>query len=255
MVWSIFQYENSFITTTKEKINGVPCLKFKPKGYKDLLPTVIYYHGWHSSKDFKRFEALIIASHGYQVIVPDALYHGDRDAIDHDVQKNYEKYLWEIILESVKESKDFIKTLVNQHEADPERIGIIGSSMGAISAGGVFVDNPYVKCLVGLNGTFAWHESIKRNSLPSTTDDNKKLISQYDPINRIDKIKERAILILHGVDDNSLPIDGQRIFFNKTLPLYTKNPKNLDFIEVANVNHQLTTGMLEKAIMWFKEHL
>ena len=73
MVWSIFQYENSFITTTEEEINGVPSLKFKPKGYDGLLPTVIYYHGWHSSKDFKRFEALTIASHGYQVIVPDAL--------------------------------------------------------------------------------------------------------------------------------------------------------------------------------------
>lgn len=93
MVWSIFTYENSYITITREGINKVPCLKFKPKGYKGLFPTVINYHGWHSSKEFKRFEALVIASHGYQVIVPDAFHHGDRDPIDHDNSQNVDRYL------------------------------------------------------------------------------------------------------------------------------------------------------------------
>lgn len=116
MSWSIFEYENSFIATTREEINGVPCLKFKPKGYEGLFPTVIYYHGWHSSKDAKRFEALVIASNGYQVIVPDTLHHGDRDAIDHDNPQNLQVYLWDIILQSVKESKEFIKEIVNYHE-------------------------------------------------------------------------------------------------------------------------------------------
>lgn len=255
MVWSIFQYENSFITTTREEINGVPCLKFRPKGYKGLLPTVIYYHGWHSSKDFKRFQALVIASHGYQVIVPDALYHGDRDPIDHDDPQNLDRYLWEIIFQSVKESKKFIELIVNNHEADPTRIGIIGNSMGAISAGGVFVNNPDLKCLVGFNGIFAWQEAIKRNDLPPIIQDNKKLIEYYDPMNNGDKIKERAILMLHGDDDTSLPIDSQRLFFNKMLPLYITNPDKFEFIEVPKLNHYTTTGMLEKAIIWFKEHL
>lgn len=255
MVWSIFKYENSFITTTEEEINGVPCLKFKPKGCEGVLPTVIFYHGWHSSKEFKRFEALTIASHGYQVIVPDALHHGDRDPIDHDDPQNLEKYLWKIILQSVKESKKFIEEIVNNHEADPKRIGIMGSSMGAITAGGVFVENPNLKCLVGLNGTFAWQESIKRNYSPAVIEDNKGLIEQYDLMNNGDKIKERAILILHGTEDTSVPIETQRLFFNKMRPLYNENPEKFEFIEASNVNHHTTVGMLEKTIMWFKEQL
>ncbi len=256
MVWSVFQYENSFVTTTREEINGVPCLKFKPKGYKGLLPTVINYHGSHSSKDFKRFEAITIASHGYQVIVPDALYHGDRDSINQAALKDMDKYLWEIILQSVKESKKFIEEIVDNHEADPKRIGIIGDSMGTITAGGIFIDNPNLKCLVGINGTFAWQEAIKRNHLPAAaSQDDKELIEYYDPMRNGDKIKERAVLILHGEEDTTLPIDSQRLFFNKILPLYIKKPENFEFIEASQVNHRISTGMLEKAVMWFKEHL
>ena len=255
MVWSIFEYENSFITITREEINAVPCLKFEPKGYEGLLPTVIYYHGWHSSKDAKRFEAQVIASNGYQVIVPDALHHGDRDAIDHDNQQNLEIYLWEIILQSVKESKKFIEVIINEHEADSTRIGIMGSSMGAITAGGIFAHNPDVKCLVGFNGIFAWQEAIKINHLPSTSEVNMELIKHYDLMTNGDKIKERAILILHGTEDTSVPIESQRLFFNKMIPLYIKDPNKLEFIEESNVNHRVTTGMLQEAVTWFKKYL
>jgi uncharacterized protein len=255
LVWSVFKYENDFITTTREEINGVPCLKLRPKNYKGLLPTVINYHGWHSSKDFKRFEALVIASQGYQVFVPDALHHGDREAIDHDDPENLDKFLWKIVLQSVKESKKFIDQIVNNHEADPERIGVIGDSMGAITAGGVFVENPDLKCLVGLIGSFAWQEAIKLNHLPQTNEENKELIKYYDPMNNGDKIKERAILMLNGTADTSLPIDSQKTFFNRMLPLYEQGTNKLQLIEAVNVNHSITTGMLERAVMWFKENL
>ncbi|MCM1991608.1 prolyl oligopeptidase family serine peptidase [Oceanirhabdus seepicola] len=254
MVWSIFQYENSFITTTREEINGVPSLKFKPKNHKGLLPTVIYYHGWHSSKEFKRFQAMVIASFGYQVIVPDALYHGERNAIEHDEPQSLQKYSWEIILQSVKESQKFIEEIVKEHEADPARIGVMGSSMGANTAGGVFVENPHVKCLVGINGTFAWQEAIKRNHLPTSLN-NKEFIEYYDPMTNADKIKERAILILHGTEDTSVPIETQMLFFNKMKQLYNKYPEKLKFLEYFKVNHKVTTGMLESAITWFKEQL
>ncbi|MBB6216568.1 hypothetical protein HNQ80_002670 [Anaerosolibacter carboniphilus] len=255
MVWSIFKHENSFITTTREEINGVPCLKLKPNNSKGLLPTVINYHGWHSNKDFKRFESLVIASHGYQVFVPDALHHGDKDPIDHDDPENLGKYLWKIILQSVKESKKFIEQIINNHEADSTRIGIIGDSMGAITAGGVFVYNLDLKCLVGYIGTFAWQEAIKVNHLPPINQGNRELIEYYDPMNNEDKIKDRAILMLNGTDDTSLPINSQRGFFNKMLPLYKQNTSKFELVEVANVNHLITTGMLERAVMWFKEHL
>lgn len=254
MEWSIFEYDNHFIATTREEINGVPCLKCKPKDAKGLLPTVIYYHGWHSSKEFIKFQAMTIASYGYQLIIPDALYHGERNAIDHDDPQNVERYVWEIIFQSVKESRNFIESVVKDHEADPIRIGVMGSSMGAITAGGIFVENTGLKCLVGFNGTFAWKEAVKRNHLP-TSPNYSQLIEYYDPMNNGEKINERAISILHGVDDTSVPIETQKLFYNHMLSLYTEDPSKIELIEYSKIDHRITTGMLERAISWFKKHL
>jgi len=255
MSLSTFQYENDFISTTREEANGVQFLKFRPKGYEGSLPTVIFYHGWHSSKESVRFRAMTIAGYGYQVIAQDALHHGERDAIDHDNPQNCDKYLWKIILQSIKESKQFIDTIVNDHEADSARIGIMGSSMGAMTAGGVLVENPDVKCLIGLNGTFAWQEAIKRKHMPTASNENKEMIKYYDPINNVNKIKEKAILILHGVGDTSVPIETQRLFYNQVHPLYTKNPNNLQLLEESDINHKITMGMMQDAVTWLKEHL
>jgi hypothetical protein len=46
-----------------------------------------------------------------------------------------------------------------------------------------------------------------------------------------------------------------KVLFNKMIPLYIKDPKKLEFIEESNVNHRVTTGMLQEAVSWVKEHL
>ncbi|WP_353096791.1 dienelactone hydrolase family protein [Tissierella praeacuta] len=255
MVWSIFPYENNFVTTTAEKINGVPCLKFRPKNHEGLLPTIINYHGWHSSKEFKKFESMTICTNGYQVIVPDALYHGDRNAIDHDDPENINKYFWEIVFQGIKESRQFIESVIKEHDTDPTKIAVMGDSMGAITASGVFLHNPNLKCHINFNGSLSWGESIKNNKLPKDEGEYKELIEFYDPIKNEEKIKERAILILHGTEDTSLSIDDQKLFFNKMISLYNEDSDKLQFIEATNINHRITTGMLEKSIMWMKEYL
>jgi uncharacterized protein len=255
MSWSIYEYENDFVTITKENIDGIPSLKFRPKGYNGLLPTVILYHGWHSSKDFMRFKSLIIATNGYQVIVPDALYHGDRDPIDYDDPQSEKRYLWKIILQSVEESKEFIQTIINEHQADPMRIGITGSSMGTITAGGVFIANPNVKCLVGMNGAFSWQELIEKNCLEPSDPADKDLIEYYDPMNNGDKLNNRPILILHGIEDTSVSIESQRLFFNKMLPLYSDNLEKFQFEETSGIDHKITVGMIQETVTWFKKYL
>ncbi|WP_105617286.1 dienelactone hydrolase family protein [Vallitalea okinawensis] len=254
MEWAIFEYENNFTTTTREVINSVPCLKVRAKNSSGILPTIIYYHGWHSSKEFEKFQAMSMVSFGYQVIIPDALYHGERDPIDHDNPKNLEKYVWDIIFQSINESEKFISEIIEIHGADPTRIGVIGSSMGAITASGVLVKNKIVKCLIGLNGTFAWQEAIKRNHLPMSSV-HQKSIEYFDPMNNMNQLIDRAISILHGIDDTSLSIETQRLFYNRILPQYYMSPEKIQLIEYSKIDHRITIGMLEAAITWFIKHL
>ena len=255
MSWSIYEYENDFVSITKENIDGIPSLKFRPKGYEGALPTVILYHGWHSSKDFMRFKALIIASNGYQVIAPDALHHGDRDPINHDDPESEKRYLWKIILQTIEESKAFIQAVINEHQVDPMRIGITGSSMGTIAAGGVFIANPNVKCLVGMNGAFDWQELIKRDGAESEYSMDKELIEYYDPMNNGDKLNKRPILMLHGQEDTSVPIKCQRSFYSKMMPLYSEDMDKFKLEESSGIDHSITAGMLQEAVTWFKKYL
>ena len=141
------------------------------------------------------------------------------------------------------------------HEAHPDRIAIIGNSMGSVSAGAIFTENPNLKCLVGFNGTFAWEEGIRIGDLVPSTKDNKNQIKEYDPMNNGDKFNERAILILHSVGDTSVSIESQRAFYSKMTNAYYRNSDKIQFLEATKVNHHITTGMLEKAIIWLKENL
>ena len=55
-------------------LKGIPGLVItsgeKAKG------VVLFYHGWSSQKEFQAVRGRILASYGYDVIIPDAVNHG-----------------------------------------------------------------------------------------------------------------------------------------------------------------------------------
>ena len=59
----------------------------------------------------------------------------------------------------MEEAKDLINQCIRFYDADPERIGVIGHSMGGFTAAGVFTYNSCVKTAVILNGSFNWKHS------------------------------------------------------------------------------------------------
>ena len=60
--------------------------------------------------------------------------------------------------------------------------------------------------------------------------------------------------MLHGDRDGLVPIEGQRIFYSKIKESYD-NPKRIKLIEYPNLNHFVTTNMMEEAIYWFYKYL
>ncbi|WP_202711180.1 alpha/beta fold hydrolase [Sporosalibacterium faouarense] len=258
MSWSIFKHESEFVTTERIEVNDIPCLKIKPKGATGLLPTVLYYHGWHSSKEFQRFMGATFACYGYQVILPDALHHGERNPIDYDAEGMLEKYIWKIILQNVKESKGIIENIISDHNTDPDRIAVMGNSMGGISAAGIFVHNTNIKCEVIFNGSCDWLAIDKLwRKMGNLNEDtaNAKKLAEYDSVTNQDKLHQRPILMLHGDSDTSVPIQLQRGFFEKVSDSYKEFPQMLKLIETERLDHYKTTSMVERAIEWLKEYL
>lgn len=63
-------------------IGQIPCLKITTD--EDLKGIVIFYHGWTSTKELQSLRGHILAAYGYDVIIPEAINHGERGLIDYE---------------------------------------------------------------------------------------------------------------------------------------------------------------------------
>ncbi|WP_352419481.1 alpha/beta fold hydrolase [Proteiniborus sp.] len=247
------------IIEEKIYIGEIPAILFRPKEAKDLLPTIIFYHGWSSSKELQRIRGFILSAVGYQVIIPDAINHGERNPIDYNDIKNG-RYFWDTIFKNLDESNDIIHELILKYNTDPNRIGVMGNSMGGFTAAGVFTHNPKLKSLIVLNGSCAWQNSNKifKKALGiNEVEEFKEIedkINEIDPINNLQLLKDRPILMLHGDSDSVVSVESQRLFYKEIMPLY-QDKNRIELIEYPNLNHFVTTNMMEESISWFYKYM
>ena len=61
------------------EVNGIPYAEVVDASLKDqVLPIVVFYHGWTGSKDRVVTIGVELAKRGIRAILPDQLLHGDR---------------------------------------------------------------------------------------------------------------------------------------------------------------------------------
>lgn len=233
-------------------INNIPAIRFNLKDNKEKVPTIILYHGWSSNKESQRLRGFILANLGFQIIVPDAIHHGERNKLDNYDIDNSVKYLWSTVMNNMEEANEIIDYCVEYFNADSDRIGVIGHSMGGFTAAGVFTHNKHIKVAVVLNGSFNWNganEILKRNlQLEGNT------TNELDPMINQELLIDRPILLLHGAADNVVSIESQRIFYHNVKEVYN-DESLIQLIEYPNLGHFVTTNMMDDAGRWFKKHL
>ncbi len=253
--------ESDFVGEERLEIGSIPSILFRPKEAQGLLPTLVHYHGWSSNKEKQRMIAYLLSTLGYQVILPDAINHGERNRLDKYNGENAIRYFWPTVFQSLEESKGLIDRLIDDYGADPARLGIMGHSMGGITGAGIFVHDPRIKTLVVLNGSGAWtnfNDGLKKG-LPSlegleAIDEMEEKIEELDPFNNLNKVKNRPMLLLHGVDDMVVPIKTQEYFYEKIRKTYDDKRK-IKMMKYLNLNHLITKDMLEDTISWLDKHL
>ncbi|GFN35085.1 alpha/beta hydrolase family protein [Tepidimicrobium xylanilyticum] len=251
--------KSSYILEDKITIEGIPAILFRPKEWEKPLPTVILYHGWSSNKELQRMRGFILSTVGYQVIIPDAIHHGERGALSKYDLEDAKQYFWDTILTNIKESNTIIDQIISKYDADPNRIGVLGHSMGGFTAAGIFTHNPNVKASVIFNGSCGWenfNKWLRKNHEISNAFEFKEIdqVKRLDPQNNLNLLIDRPILLLHGDRDNVVPIESQRIFYHKIRHKYSYRDR-IKLIEYPNLNHFVTTNMMEECIAWFDRFL
>lgn len=252
---------NEILEVVSIKLGGIPCLYVKLDSNNDNRSTIIYYHGWSSNKENNLFLGKILAFHGYEVIIPDAIHHGEREALGNYGAEELREYFWEVIFNSVNEYKVLMTNAASILGTNKETVAVMGSSMGGFIASGVFASNKGVKCLINMNGACAWEKAenvfreIDKDGKGAASLLQRNQISKYDPLAKKNEIFPRPILMLHGDADTSVSIDIQRYFYNEVKELYKDKKERLKLIETPRLNHYKTVGMMEESIAWLEKYL
>ncbi len=252
--------ESKFIKRERHLIGDIPVLRLIPRDTEEPFKTIVFYHGWSSSKEVQLMRGMILASFGYQVILPDSVNHGERGIVDYEDPESVVGYFWPTILKNMEEYEKIRDHIVENFSGDRDRLAVMGNSMGGFTASGIFTYNPEVRSLTMLNGSGNWtganfiFKELVPGELPDWLKEEEKKIGLIDPMNHLEKIKDRPLLILHGSADSVVDISSQREFYGKAQDLYSDKSR-IDMIEYKNLNHIVSTNMMEETVKWLEKFM
>lgn len=252
--------DSNFIEQERHMVGEIPLIRLVPKHTEKPYKTIVFYHGWSSSKEVQLMRGMILASFGYQLILPDSINHGERGTVDYSAPEEVVKHFWPTVLKNIDEYGKIRDYAIENFHASKDGMGVSGNSMGGFTASGIFTYNPEVSTAVILNGSANWtganfiFKELVDGQLPDWLKEEEKKINQIDPMNHLDKIVDRPLLMLHGEADSVVDIKSQREFYDTASALYSDKDK-INLIEYTNLNHIVSTSMMEESVKWFKEFI
>lgn len=245
-------------------IQSIPVLVVVDQGKEnEALPTLTYFHGFTSAKEHNLPLAYLMAEKGYRVVLPDSMYHGERE-VDISATKKQISF-WDIVMQNVKELNDIKELLDEDGLILDERFGIAGTSMGGITTAAALTQYPWIKTagvLMGSPKITTYAKTLvdsfgKMGNLPVTGEMIDHLYEQlehYDLSKQTDKLAQRPLFFWHGENDAVVPFDHSYTFYEDVKQYYT-NQENIQFIKEANGHHKVSRYAILETIKWFEKHL
>ncbi len=248
------------IELTTEPLGGIECLHAAPAGERDrALPTVIFWHGYLSSKEVYAWAAVALAQAGFRVIMPDADGHGSR--YDGDDARRLTRF-WEILLSNIDETAQIENALRARGWIKAGHFGVAGASMGGMTALGAMARYPQIDRVASLMGS-GYFMSLSQTLFPpfqAQTPELQKALSQrlapladYDPSRQLARLGDRPLLLWHGEVDELVPTAET---LRLTAALRDAQLDNqLTWLTEANVGHKITPLALRSLVDFFQSSL
>ena len=126
------------MVTTVEPNNTVPADYYLPKGLGPgaaRRPAVLCLHILHGNFELEHIVCSMLARRGIPSVMIKLPYYGERSP---NGRRNFlianPKLLAESLVQGIQDSRRTIDVLAARPEVDPQRIGVVGISMGAMTA-------------------------------------------------------------------------------------------------------------------------
>jgi dienelactone hydrolase len=182
----------------------VPGFLYLPQKEKLKRPAVLlqYGSGGHKNSGYIVEFAHQFVARGFVVLTIDAPLRGERapkekrafNWLDLDLGRN-------LFVQYLGDYSRAVDYLVTRPEVDPERIGYVGISWGAITGITYVAYDPRIKTMVSMVGG-----GNLMSRLPGEVPDKlKEIIAQLDPVNTISRVAPRPLLLLNVTHDQLIP--------------------------------------------------
>ena len=228
------------------KIQDLPLYIFRPEVKADSYPTLLYYHGWSSKVERYAFMGRILAAMGLQVIMPEVALHGVRQ--EGETYEDHSKFA-PVILSTMEEFDRMGDQLEKEAGIDPTRYYIGGHSMGAIIAASLFSRKDIFSRAVLFNGIVDFEQaklSLGMDKERDSEEDFGACLEEVSPMRFLDRLGERKLLALTGMEDKTISPRLMQEFREKLKGLGPVQ-ENFDFIFYPNASHDVTYKMIRDA--------
>lgn len=211
--------------------------------------TILLFHGWGSSVTNYAAFAEFLATLGFEVIVPELIFHDSRSRLaNHFEEKIAQEYFWKTVFESIDEGK----SLIEHSRIQAKDCLVLGISMGGFIANGLYANDPDFAGLININGSgsFLLSEELFRtkDNRPALSREERIRFNFYDPIGKQGGVS--PVLLMHGELDAIVSIKGQEDYAHY---LSEKcKAANLSFHKYKNINHTISEEMRADLEQWLK---
>ncbi|MDC3417222.1 prolyl oligopeptidase family serine peptidase [Aquibacillus salsiterrae] len=249
----------------KEYWQSIPVLVVVDSAKKEApLPTITYFHGFTSAKEHNLPLAFLMAEKGYRVLLPDAIFHGERNG---DLpSKEMEARFFAIVEQNLKDLAIIYQQVTADNLIEENRFGIAGTSMGGITTAAALTQYDWIEVaaiLMGSPNITEYAQSLVENMKKSGVDipySDKQIQGIYHSLEKIDlskqvdKLNERPLFFWHGENDPVVPFDHAYRFYEHMVPHY-KNPENIRFLREVKRGHKVSRFAIVETVKWFELQL
>ncbi|AST90576.1 hypothetical protein BC6307_04425 [Sutcliffiella cohnii] len=242
----------------KRKIKEIPLLEVYDQSIKnEKAPTIFFFHGITSMKEMNLSYAYLMAEKGFRVVLPDSLYHGERGKRlqPHELAATF----WKIVLTNITDVNTLRKVYIEEGKIEEARIGVAGTSMGAITTLGCLTQYSWIKAAVSLMGTPSYEQFAleKLNALKGQITLSEVEIAEaleqlkpFDLSKKPELLNGRPLYCWHGALDKEVPVHHIQKFA-ETIP----EGSNVKLVIDPNGSHKVSKEGMYATANWFAEHL
>jgi len=264
-----------WITYESEPGDVVPAILLIPRHRTPPLPAVLCHHQHAGQYDLGKSEvvgwagnpqqayAAELCARGYITLAPDAIGFEERSHPRLGGQE-YERFLaHEFLLKGLtlqgKMIWDVMRAvdyLQSRAEVDPNRVGMVGHSLGAAETWFAMSAEPRIAVGASSCGTTTYAAVLAAERYHNYGFYVPGILKWGDITEIVSMIAPRPFLILAGENDRGFPVSGAREVAERAGMLYRRlgHPEALE-LYVSPGGHEFTDEMRQRAYHWFDRWL